>query len=271
MNTWRLILNSPANGAWNMAVDEAILEFAIKKTVPPTLRLFDWHPCTLSLGHAQPIADINLEELEKRGWRLVRRPTGGRAILHTDELTYSICAHQDNPIVSGNVIESYRRISIGLLKTLELIGINADSKPKIMSEKQLAANPICFQYPSDYEITFQSKKLIGSAQARKNNGVLQHGSVPLFGDITRIIQVLSYFNHNEKSQSEVALKKRATTIEEISNRHVTWCELAEAFNQGFSEALNIKFEKDSLSDDEIKRAVKLYQNKYSNSKWTFRI
>ena len=129
-------MNAPQEGAWNMAVDEAILEFVGRNESPPTLRLFDWNPYTLSLGHAQPVSDVDMASLSELGWGLVRRPTGGRAILHADELTYSICANLDNPIVSGNVIDSYRRISKGLLKALELLDIRADSKPKKESAKK---------------------------------------------------------------------------------------------------------------------------------------
>ena len=89
---WRLIIDSPAHGAWNMAVDEAILEQTGRGESPPTLRLYDWQPACLSLGYAQPFADVDVDRLKERGWELVRRPTGGRAILHVDELTYSVSA-----------------------------------------------------------------------------------------------------------------------------------------------------------------------------------
>ena len=89
--TWRLLLTQPAPGPWNMAIDEAILEFSARGEVPPTLRLYSWNPACLSLGYAQQVIDVNREKLQQLGWEIVRRPTGGKAILHTDELTYSIC------------------------------------------------------------------------------------------------------------------------------------------------------------------------------------
>jgi len=271
MNNWRLILNSPSEGAWNMAVDEAILESSIQKKVLPTLRLFAWHPYTLSLGHAQPVSNINLMRLNSKGWGLVRRPTGGKAILHADEMTYSVCAPNDNLLVRGNVIESYRRLSQGLLQGLAILGIAADSKPKNENERGLTANPVCFQYPSDYEITFNNKKLIGSAQARKKNGVLQHGSIPLFGDISRITQVLNYKNEREELLSRDLLITRATTIFEILKRKINWFEMAEAITLGFSKALNIQFIEDRLTRQELERSYDIYRTKYSNQNWTFRI
>jgi lipoate-protein ligase A len=116
MNTWRLIINPPYNGAWNMAVDEAILESASVKLQLPTLRFYDWFPYTLSLGHAQPVSDVDLDALNAHQWTLVRRPTGGRAILHADELTYSVCVPVDDSTVSGNILDSYQKISKALLK-----------------------------------------------------------------------------------------------------------------------------------------------------------
>ena len=254
-----------------MAVDEAILELVGTSSSPPTLRLFDWNPYTLSLGHAQPISDVDVASLSKLGWGLVRRPTGGRAILHADELTYSICAKLDNPIVSGNVIESYRRISKGLLKALELSGVQADSKPKEETFKKFSDYPVCFQFPSDYEITYNSKKLIGSAQARKKNAVLQHGAVPLFGEITRILQVLKPETLGNKQDASAKLQKRATTMEKVLGRRLTWTEMSEFMIKGFAFVHDIEFDFGSLTKKELQRAVQIRKAKYANPDWTNRI
>lgn len=271
MNPWRLIIHPPYNGAWNMAVDEAILESASTKTQLPTLRLYDWSPYTLSLGHAQPISDVNLEALKAHQWTLVRRPTGGRAILHADELTYSVCAPIDDPTIYGNVLESYQKISNALLRALEIIGINADSKLKNPGDSHLSHDPVCFQFPSDYEITFQDKKLIGSAQARKKNGVLQHGALPLFGEITRIIDVLNFPDSSSMQDAKDGLINRATTIKDSLVRGISWFELADAISEGFEEKLSINFIKSSLSKQEISKAVHIYREKYTNDAWTMRI
>jgi lipoate-protein ligase A len=151
-----------------MAIDEAILEFAGKGVVPPTLRLYSWSPACLSLGYAQPVRDVQIEDLVSRGWEIVRRPTGGRAILHTDELTYSVCGQLSEHHLSGGVLESYHNLSLALLKALDLIGINADpTRVTTPLSPQDKNNPVCFEVPSNYEITVNGKKLIGSAQARK--------------------------------------------------------------------------------------------------------
>ena len=124
-NPWRLLYHPPAHGAWNMAVDEAILEATGRGDSPPTLRLYAWTPACLSLGYAQNAADVDHAALAQAGWVLVRRPTGGRAVLHTDELTYSVIAPLNEPIVAGTILESYSRLSKALLTALELLGLPA--------------------------------------------------------------------------------------------------------------------------------------------------
>ena len=271
MEKWRLIIDPPQNGAWNMAVDEAILETVANKLKPPTLRLYDWSPYTLSLGLAQPFSDVDLEAINKKGWNIVRRPTGGRAILHADELTYSICSPGDDPHVSGNILESYRRLSTGLLKALENINIQADSKPKEKITKKHAQNPVCFQHPSDYEITYKGKKLIGSAQARRKKGVLQHGALPLFGDISRIVSVLAYPNAEARKSARDGLLERATTVSAILGHDIPWSDMAQGMINGFQTALDIALIPARLSEEEMKRANELLKEKYANNQWTKRL
>ncbi len=153
--TWRVIYSPPASGAWNMAVDEAILEGVANGKSPPTLRLYAWDPPCLSLGYAQPISDVDLQALKSHGWQLVRRPTGGRAILHTDELTYSIIGRQDDPRLAGSVVESYQRLSQALLRALQSLGIPAiaEANPALPAGSD-PKGPVCFEVPSTYEITY---------------------------------------------------------------------------------------------------------------------
>ena len=145
MISWRIIFSPPSSGSWNMAVDEVILEKVVTREVPPTLRFYRWDPYCLSIGHAQKISEVNMDFLNKMGWGMVRRPTGGRAILHAEELTYSVNAPLDNPYIHGGVIESYQLLSHCLLHALDLIGIKTDSKPKVEEEKRFSKNPVCFQ------------------------------------------------------------------------------------------------------------------------------
>jgi lipoate-protein ligase A len=265
---WRLILTPPAEGAWNMAVDEAILESAGRGEVPTTLRLYAWIPACLSLGYAQPLNDVDLERLQTRGWGIVRRPTGGRAILHIDELTYSIAGKNSDPHLSGSVLESYQNLSLALLEALSLLGINADSRKKTPhQETDLQDNPVCFEVPSNYEITVSGKKLIGSAQARKKSRILQHGTLPLYGDLTRILEVLKYPDGIQRQEAGDRLLSRATTIEDVLGYRGDWWIASIAFQKAFQSVLNLELRSTGLTTEEGRRAMELYREKYNHPEW----
>lgn len=268
---WRLIITPPSAGAWNMSVDEAILSTVIKGTSPPTLRMYSWSPFCLSLGHSQAVADVNTDFLKRAGWDLVRRPTGGRAILHADEMTYSVCAPIDDHHVHGGVIESYRKISACLLRALEMLGVHADSNLKNTEENHLSKDPVCFQYPSDYEITFSGKKIIGSAQARRANALLQHGAIPLSGDITRIISCLAFDTQEQREKSSKELRSRAGTLEEAGLPNVSWENLVQAMVSAFEEVFVLELIEADLSDEEQSLARELVQQKYDHPDWTNRV
>jgi len=266
---WRLIHSRAASGAWNMAVDEAILEAVQKEISPPTFRLYDWAPACLSIGYAQSIEDVDENKLAAHGWDVVRRPTGGRAILHIDELTYSVIGPDDEARLTGGVRESYLRLSSALLKSLDILSVPAKREGKKgQSNGQQDANPVCFEAPSDYEITIEGKKLVGSAQARRKKGVLQHGSLPLRGDIARITQALPYKNDKLREKVAERVRSKAITVETAIGRKVDWSEAAEAFAKGFAEALNISFVMGELSEEEVKSSEKWLSEKYANPTWT---
>jgi lipoate-protein ligase A len=269
---WRLITSSPARGSWNMAVDEAILEGMYSSNDPPTLRLYAWEPACLSLGYAQPSSDVDLVELMAHKWDLVRRPTGGKAILHTDELTYSVIGPTTEPRLRGGVLESYQCLSKALLQALHNLGAPAQAvEINNAKNNQATDNPICFEVPSNYEITVDKKKLLGNAQARRRNGVLQHGSLPLFGDITNITKVLHFEKFDQQTQAAQRLAERATTLEAILGVQVTWQRVAEEFISAFEQTLNIELEHGELSRSERERATELEKEKYINPEWIHRI
>jgi lipoate-protein ligase A len=267
---WRLLITPAEHGAWNMAVDEAILQHVGRGEAPPTLRLFAWEPPCLSLGHAQPYADVDLQRLDQRGWEIVRRPTGGRAILHTDELTYSVIASPDEPAVAGTLLESYNRLAAGLLHAVRSLGLTADMKTGTRSAAE-NANPVCFEVPSAYEITVNGKKLIGSAQARRKEGVLQHGSLPLAGDLTRIADALVFAEESARRQAAARLRSRATTVEAVLGHAVTWDAAAQAVRTGFEMELGLRFTPMPLNGSEQRSAQVLVRDKYAHPSWTERV
>lgn len=270
---WRLIVNKPANGAWNMAVDESILMAVGRSEVPPTLRLYAWQPACLSLGYAQSASDVDLKRLHSHGWDIVRRPTGGSAILHTDELTYSIIGSYEVALLKGSLLDSYFAIAKCLLAGLEMMDINASIEPSDICVSQANnehGKAICFENPSKFEISFNHKKLIGSAQARRKEGILQHGTLPLYGDITRITQVLAYPSDDERYNEARRMRTRATTVAEILGRRINWQTAAQALISGFENYLALKLAQDDLTPAENQRATKFYKEKYASLKWTFR-
>jgi lipoate-protein ligase A len=247
-----------------MAMDEAISRAVAAGQVPPTLRLYAWEPACLSLGRGQPLADVNLQALQAAGYGLVRRPTGGKAILHIDELTYSVVAPEVEPRVAGGIVESYRRLSAGLVSGLERLGI-MDLAADERAKNHRPQGPVCFEAPSDYEITIGGRKLVGSAQMRTRSVVLQHGALPLYGDITRICPLLT------SRPDPVRVRARATTVEEALGRTVTWDQAADALALGFSESLNLHLEPGTLTSEERAGAERLQSEKYATDEWTRRV
>jgi lipoate-protein ligase A len=261
---WRLIWSEACAGARNMATDEAILEEAAAGRSRPTLRLYAWAPPALSLGYAQRSAEVDRAALARLGWDLVRRPTGGRAILHTDELTYSVAAPEAHPLLAGGVLESYRRLSLGLLAALRLLGVAAEAGGS--HARGGAHGAVCFESPSDYEITAGGRKLIGSAQARRVGGVLQHGTLPLTGDLARIVQALA-----KPDTPPEHVRARAATLREAAGRAIGWEEAAEAVSAGFAAEFGLSFERGGLSPAEAARAETLIREKYASDGWTMRV
>ena len=271
LNHWRLIHSPPAHGGWNMALDEAILEAVGRGESLPTLRFYAWVPPCISLGVAQSIHDVDLKRLHTKRWDLVRRPTGGRAILHTDELTYAVIAPIANPHVSGGVLDSYRHLSAGLIAGLQHMGMSAEIESEKQLSKEERGNPVCFQAPSAYEITVKHRKLLGSAQVRRRYGILQHGTLPLKGDITRICEVLQFDSEEDRTSAADALRKRAATVEGLLGEPYSWESAAVAMSEGFRQALDLQFELGDPSPGEFTRAEDLQRERFTNTQWTERI
>ena len=270
MRQWRLIYDKPTVGPVNMAVDEAILWAVSEGLAPPTLRLYAWEPPCLSLGYAQRFADVDWEGLKAKGWDVVRRPTGGRAILHTDELTYSISVPLEHPLAVGNVVESYRRISRALVIALEHLGLSPRADQR--AEKRGKANngPVCFETPSHYEITAGGRKLVGSAQVRRKAGILQHGTLPLYGDVARICDALTYSDSGAYERAREDVRARATTLESSLGMRMTWQQVAGAVERGFTEAFDIDFEEATLTAREQERVEQCRRDIYANDEWTLK-
>ena len=269
-SNWRLILSDPTSGPMNMALDEAILEAVRNDQVPPTLRFYSWNPPCLSLGYAQPVDDADRGAIKELGWDLVRRPTGGKAILHTDEITYSISASADHPVFEGGVLSSYKRISLALIAGLERLGL----EPELNVARPLepsSENPVCFQNPGAFEIAVAGKKLVGSAQLRRSGAVLQHGSLPIQGELGRICLALRYPDEHDRKQAMEQVGQHAVTIKRVLGESPTWSEMAEHLTAGFEQALQLNLSRLDPSQQEISRSHEILEKRYSDPDWTQRI
>jgi lipoyl(octanoyl) transferase len=267
-NFWRIIFHSPLSGATNMAIDQAIMEAVGENRVPPTLRFYAWQPACLSLGYGQFSREADMERLAAYDWDLVRRATGGKAILHTDELTYSIAFPEDHPVVAGDILTSYRRLSAALLLGLQILGVEAESAA--LQETPKMTGPVCFEVPSNYEITVQGRKLIGSAQVRRADAVLQHGSLPLWGDVARICDALVFEDEAERESAKIRVRQRATTVEQSLGYAVDWQDAAESLAHAFAKIFDVELQLGDLSDDEMARAETLTHEVYASDDWNFR-
>ncbi len=247
-------------------MDESLLESVSAGDSLPVLRFYSWLPACLSIGYAQSLSDVDQNALYRHGWDIVRRPTGGRAILHADEFTYSVIAPLHEPRVAGGVLESYARLAQALLRALHLLGLDAQAHPQA-SIASAAAGPVCFEVPSHYEITVQGKKLVGSAQLRRRDGVLQHGSLPLFGDLTRITQALYFVDEAARQRAAERLLLHAANAEMLGAK-ITWEDCAQAFETAFKEILHLEFKSDTLTLAEQVRAEELVKSRYAHPSWT---
>ena len=262
----RLLVHSAGPGAWNMAVDEAIGHAVAEGRSPATLRFYAWSPPCVSLGRHQRSSSIDLPRCEELGYDVVRRPTGGRAILHIDELTYSLVAPPDHPIMSGSVLVAYERIAAALIAGLHLLGVQAGRAPG-ESRTGAHASAACFDLSSAYEIVADGRKLLGSAQLRRAGYVLQHGSLPLAGDLGRVADCLVA----DTEEVRRSLTDHAATLEQAASRRITFSEAARALADGMARSFGCSLTRTELTSWEIRRASEFRAAHYDKASWTFRL
>ena len=181
MNAWRLIDSGPGAGAWNLALDDAIFAAVRARRSPPTLRLYAWEAPTLSIGYAQDRdRAVDPAACRELGVAVLRRVTGGRAVLHDREATYSVAVPAGVPPFGTSLDEAYRAVAAGILAGLRQLGLEgAVAAPPSPGRNRLARHPGCFASAARHEITVGGRKLVGSAQRRARDAFLQHGSILL--------------------------------------------------------------------------------------------
>lgn len=255
---WRLLDTGVQNAAWNMALDEA-LALACDEKPRATVRFYGWTRPTLSLGRFQSVGDVDLEECARRDFEWVRRPTGGRAVLHDHELTYSVVAPIE--LLGESVHRSHERISRALAVGLQKFGLKAEFASPRRGIRPYAPTAACFAVPASVELTVQGKKVIGNAQMRTKKSLLQHGSIPITIDFDALAVVLKL------SASARLLHQKATGLADFLTRELTIGELKRALIEGFENFFEIKFRAEELTLQERTLAEKLYIEKYSTRAW----
>lgn len=265
-NGWRLILDGRNPGSFNMALDETLMQCCGNGS-PPTLRLYGWSQACLSVGYFQRVEqDIDPKTCQTLGIDLVRRPTGGRAVLHDDEMTYSVTGSLDDPRLTGSVIESYARIAAGIREGLKVLGLEVDegSVPGARAKTETGA---CFESVWGHELTVRGRKIVASAQTRRGGVVLQHGSILLSADPGRLALV---FKAPDRGLMEAMFRRRLTTLSDVLGRTITPEEVAPAIRCGFERALGVALEVGKPSKEESALAARLVAEKYGNPDWNFR-
>jgi lipoate-protein ligase A len=259
---FRLLVTEPLDGAANMALDEALLLARLRHGSPPTLRLFGWAPPAISLGYGQRLdGRIDTRAAEEMGIGVVRRATGGSAILHEGpdlEITYSVTAAAGDFEGAADLLDTYRWIGEGLLAGLRALGAPVDMVP-VQPSDPAAMPAFCFARTGSFELEVDGRKLVGSAQRRQGAAFLQHGAIMLGADPGRLRRV---FPGGRDPLADM------TTLEAVLGRRPPFDEAATALADGFRAAHGLTLEPGGLSEEEAALAGMLERDKYASDGWT---
>jgi lipoate-protein ligase A len=256
---WRFLNTGAAAGAFNMAADEVLA----RQATVPTLRVYRWQPFTISIGYNQNIEEIDLQKVHRDGVGVVRRPTGGRAIYHAHEVTYSVVIPKNSDWFAKNSLAMYNHISSALVLGLRAAGVSVNLEkralpdPEFMSYDQKFA---CFATSARYEIHYDSKKLVGSAQRRFEHALLQHGSILLGEQHLNLLDYLSTNGNGGRAHTREELARKTVCVETILNREVSYDEMVACLKTGFENYFHVQFQNDTFNSSEIHKINQLKSN-----------
>ncbi|MCC9621754.1 lipoate--protein ligase family protein [Thalassospira sp. MA62] len=271
--TWHLLRTESTSPAENMAIDEAIANWVAKGELKPTLRFYSWAPHAISVGRFQRATrDLDRDALEANNIPVVRRLTGGRAVLHADELTYSVILPESTPALPTNIIESYRLLTEGVRRGYHELGVPAEfSVPLTEDDREALRKPksaVCFDAASYYELAVDGKKIAGSAQVRHQGAVLQHGSIPLSVDDEVLFDCFA-MDETEKQEAKTRFSEKAVALNDTLKRFVSFDEVAAAFETGFKDAFSLTFEP-LVFTKEQQAEIDLLVKKYESDEWVWK-
>lgn len=261
-NQWRLFIHKDFSPAKNMAVDEALLESVRSNNSLPVLRFYSWKPPAVSVGYFQKIEEIDLEKCRSYGIGYIRRLTGGQAVLHDDELTYSVVVRISH---ADKVTEIFKKINSSILRGLINLGIKAElfhGKINVSEKKS-----ICFAAPASYEVKVDGKKILGSAQVKRGKVVLQHGSLPISMDCGKLYDLFKFKGFTERKRAIRYSKWLMTSLADELKSRIEFDFLCKVIIEGFSKEWGIDFKPDSLNKFENNLAERLEEERYSTESW----
>jgi lipoate-protein ligase A len=256
---WQLLDTGKRHAAWNMAIDEALLLTCESHSLP-VLRFYQWENPTLSLGYFQNFSEVNVIECERMGIDWIRRPTGGRAVLHDDELTYSVIAPLEK--MSTSIEVSYEMLSEALAIGIKKLGLYAQLTTRHKSRDN--KNPVCFVAPAYSELTIYGKKVIGSAQMRTKHALLQHGSIPITLDRERLVRI---FNLECSHATLELIKEQSAGLRDFLTQSFDLSKLKNCICEGFKEKFGMQFIEIEMSEPVKNLACQLFAEKYSTQGW----
>ncbi|MBN2012343.1 lipoate--protein ligase family protein [candidate division KSB1 bacterium] len=256
--SWRFINTGHLDAATNMAIDEVISQFSVPRDNKPVLRVYGWEPYAISLGYNQDENDVDLEKCQEDGIDVVRRPTGGRAVFHAEEVTYSFSIPKSFPYFDFDTLSVYNIISEGLVEGLKSIGIPAvlQEKPSENFGEYHHQFP-CFSSSARYEVACQGKKLIGSAQRRFENSILQHGSILLGIEHLKIGDYISDSKSIDLNSFTKELYRRTISIAQINPAVKKFDKVVWGIKNGFQRRFQIQFLEGQLTPQEWQEVQKL--------------
>ena len=247
-------LDLKVNDAYtNMAIDEAITKARGEGKAPDTLRFYMWKPSAVTLGYFQSVEDeVNLEALNRFGFNLNRRISGGGAVLNseTGEITYSVILREDDPLMSTDPVESYHLLCQGIIDALDVLGIKAEFKPI-------------------NDIIVNGKKISGNAQIRRYGAVLHHGTLLVDFDAKQMFGVLKISKEKLSDKMIQQAEDRVTTVRRLLGRPIGFHEVRDALEKGYKKALNAELAKGDLTSYE-QELVKQFRERYAGRAWIYR-
>ena len=248
----RFIDSGPAAGALNMGIDEALLGSVGSLESPPTLRLYRWAPPCVTVGYFQSLeAEVDIEACRAAGVDVVRRLTGGGAVFHDAEITYSLVLPLGHQLAPDDILESYRGICAALVRGLALLGVEAGFEPI-------------------NDIAAGGRKISGNAQTRRRGSLLQHGTILLDLETERMFSLLRVPAEKLKGRLIEEVKSRVTSLRGLLGRPVSYEEAALALRRGFAQAWGAELEEGRLGEAELEEAHSLAASRFSSPAWNNR-